>query len=294
MLVLGHGYSKDFKSVSVGKLTQLAIAVNKENTYALNQLFLYHMNRRSRIILLLTLTVASAIGVFLLPPVHQSLTYHDFADKRTFFRIPNFFNVVSNVPFLFVGAIGLLAVKRASPARHDALIYLTLFSGVFLTGIGSAYYHYHPDNNTLVWDRIPMTLVFMSLLTAVLGDFVNPKLASFIFLPALLLGVAAVLWWHFGDLQGKGDLRLYGFIQFYPALFIPLIVWLFCDEKNLIVYRPLIWVIVWYAIAKLAESLDNFMYFNIGISGHTVKHLAAAISTWFLVRMFRAKYVLSL
>ena len=127
MLVLGHGYSKDFKSVSLGKLRQLAIAGNKGNTYTLNQLFLYHMNRRSRIALLLTLTGASAIGGFLLPPIRQSLAYHDFADNRTFFQVPNFFNVVSNVPFLLVGALGLLAVKRASPARQNALIYLTLF-----------------------------------------------------------------------------------------------------------------------------------------------------------------------
>jgi hypothetical protein len=47
-----------------------------------------------------------------LPPLLQDQSYHQFADQRELFGIPNFWNVVSNLPFIAVGAVGLLQVRR--------------------------------------------------------------------------------------------------------------------------------------------------------------------------------------
>lgn len=248
------------------------------------------MNQHTKKALLLFLTIIAVSGVFFLHPIRQSLAYHDFADKRTFFNIRNFFNVVSNLPFLFVGTVGLLAIGRCSLATQELHIYFALYLGVFLTGLGSAYYHWLPNNNTLVWDRIPMTLVFMSLLSATVAAFINRHLGIIVFWPTMVLGIASVLWWHYGDLRGHGDLRLYGFVQFYPAVFIPLIVFLFQDRSRIATFRLLLWAIAWYAIAKLCEYADSTIYRLLGISGHTLKHVAAAISTWFLVKMFGERH----
>jgi hypothetical protein len=52
----------------------------------------------------------------------------------------------------------------------------------------------------------------------------------------------------------------------------------------------LIWIVVWYGIAKVFEQLDYQIYGAIGVSGHSLKHLAAAMSTWYFVILFRDKY----
>src|SRR6185312_12923546 len=124
------------------------------------------MSSKQKIFLLLTLTGVAILGTFLIPPVAQPLSYHHFADTRTISGIPNFFNVLTNFPFLITGAIGLFTVAKSSVRPEIRATYALLFAGVLITAFGSAYYHWRPSNDTLVWDRIPMTIVFMSLLSA--------------------------------------------------------------------------------------------------------------------------------
>jgi len=59
------------------------------------------------------------------------------------------------------------------------------FVGVFLTGIGSSYYHLYPDNRTLVWDRLPMTIAFMALFGAIVGEYISRRAARELFAPLL-------------------------------------------------------------------------------------------------------------
>jgi hypothetical protein len=249
------------------------------------------MNASAKRWMLVLLTFIAAGSVFLLPPIAQSLTYHDFADKRTVLGISNFANVISNFPFLLVGLAGLRSVERSTVPKSLGTIYIVLFLGIFLTGFGSAYYHYNPDNNTLVYDRIPLSIVFMALLSATVAELIDYKTGVVLWVPLVLLGVASVWWWHYGEERGHGDLRLYGLVQFYPMVFIPLILWLFYDPAYKSALRPLAWVVLWYGVAKVCELLDKSIYSVTGvISGHTLKHLAAAMSTWYLVVMFRRKY----
>src|SRR5262252_7082729 len=96
-----------------------------------------------RLLGLLVFMLASLLGLFLLPPIVQNQNYHDFADQRTLFGIPNFWNVVSNVPFIGIGAIGLWQFGSSQAT-------MLLFLGIFLTGFGSAYYHLEPSDQTPV------------------------------------------------------------------------------------------------------------------------------------------------
>jgi hypothetical protein len=248
------------------------------------------MQAKAKLWLLLGLTVLAAGIVLCLRPIAQVPGYHDFADRRTVWGIPNCWNVLSNLPFVAIGIVGLATVWAARVAGLVRWMYRVLFMGVLLTGFGSAFYHWHPDNDTLVWDRIPMTLVFMSLLAATVAELVSTRLGLGLFVPLLVLGVGSVLYWHWTELRGHGDLRLYGLVQFFPVLVIPVLMCLFYNPA----YRPailsLVWVVVWYVVAKVAEVLDRPIYEVIGVSGHTIKHLAAAVSTGYLVQMFRRKY----
>ena len=249
------------------------------------------MQRTQKIGLLLGLTVIATVATFFLRPIPQSLSFHHFADTRSWLGIPNFGNVASNLPFLFVGIAGLTLTWKSSTSNAIRLTYTVLFIGVLLTGLGSAYYHSNPNNDTLVWDRIPMTIVFMSLFSATITELIAQKTGVRLLIPLVLIGIGSVLWWHYTETQGHGDLRLYFLVQYYPMFFIPLIIWLFYDPAHKPTLKCLLWVVIWYVIAKLFERLDYPIYNGLGVSGHTLKHLAAAVSTWYFVLMFRQKYI---
>lgn len=131
-----------------------------------------------------------------------------------------------------------------------------------------------------------MTIVFMSLMAAVIAEGIGPHSGLAALVPLLLLGVGSVWWWAFG-----GDLRLYVFVQYYPLIGIPLILLLFPGAAVRRGWRPLLLAFLWYGIAKIAEATDCRVYTATPIvSGHTLKHLAAGWSTWLLVKRFKLMY----
>jgi len=115
------------------------------------------------LLVLAGLMAVSLAGLALLPKIPQDQGYHLFADQRVLVGVPNFWNVVSNIPFIVVGAVGLARF------RDDAAT-IVLFLGFFLTGIGSAYYHWDPNDGTLFWDRLPMTISFAAIFSLVIQE----------------------------------------------------------------------------------------------------------------------------
>lgn len=172
-------------------------------------------SRESRLFFLGVLTIFVILGVMLHSPIPQAISYHRFADTRTFLGISNFANVISNFPFVIVGIIGLYLIKKSTASRKINITYFCMFIGVLLTGIGSAYYHNNPNNDTLVFDRLPMTLVFMSLLSATLAERIDLEMGFVMLFPLLIIGIAGVMWWHITELKGDGDLRAYIMVQYY-------------------------------------------------------------------------------
>lgn len=232
----------------------------------------------NRLKIMLAIIVVAIIAIFSIDPIAQEADYHNFADRRSIFNIANFYNVLSGIPFVIIGIMGirLVTLRKATGGLAELqVIYLTFFVGVFLTGFGSAYYHYQPGNQTLLWDRLPMTIVFMALFSAVVGEYISTQLARKLFVPLLMLGIASVVYWYVTELGVHGDLRAYVLVQFLPVLLIPLILWLFDSKLNGDKY---IWgVIGAYAISKLMELFDARLYSIFGLlSGHSLKHLVAA------------------
>lgn len=161
---------------------------------------------------------------------------------------------------------------------------MTCFIGVTLVCFGSGYYHLAPDNNTLVWDRLPMSIGFMGLLVAVLSEHVNPRLEKYFLAPAIVLGLASVLVWHYTD-----DLRPYILVQFLPLMTIPAVL--------LLTQRPgpdrgyLLTALAVYMVSKLAEYYDHaiFSLTSETISGHSLKHLLAATALFVIYWMLRKR-----
>jgi hypothetical protein len=218
----------------------------------------------------------SLAGLLLLPSIPQDQGYHQFADDRTLFGIPNFWNVVSNVPFVLVGAAGLRQFRK------DAAI-VVLFLGILLTGFGSSYYHWNPNDRTLFWDRLPMTLAFSAILALTIEERVSARIGAILLWPLLAIGLFSLLLWRWTD-----DLRLYGWVQFFPCVAVVLLFLLYPPKYTAAYY----WILAGalYAVAKLFEFFDRAV-FSAGhlLSGHTLKHLAAAAACFMVLQHFQRR-----
>ena len=252
--------------------------------------------------LLAIFSIAIILAAAAMPPISQPHTYHQFADQRYFLGIPNFMNVVSNVAILLSGFAGLLFLWRSytaakQPVNQAAFFtsaeywpYLVLFASVVMTAPGSAYYHWEPGNASLFWDRLPIAIGVTALLAAVLSERIHPRLGLWSLPVLALMGAGSVIYWYWGEQQGRGNLNFYIVIQFYSLLMVVLIS-LFLPSRYTHgndIYK----VIGLYAIAKLAETLDhNIFDFGQIVSGHTVKHLLAAWAIWWIVRMLKNREI---
>lgn len=219
---------------------------------------------------------AAAIAAAAMPPVTQDPAYHQFADPRPVLGVPHGWNVLSNAPFLLIGLLGVWHSRRVARARAA---WLVAFSGIALVAFGSAWYHLAPSTETLVWDRLPMTVGFTGLAVAVLEPHLGPRATRVLLGPAVTAGLASVGYW-----QWTGDLRPYVWVQFAPLLLI---------AASIIIGRhqpaalPLLAALVLYGVAKGFEAADaSFFGATSGlVSGHPLKHLAAAAACLALVHV---------
>jgi hypothetical protein len=234
---------------------------------------------------LIGLVAVCAVGVVSsLSPIPQDPSYHQFADIRMIFGIQNCLNVLSNLSFVLVGIIGLRAFfkKKIIDLKYSYLIFC---AGIFFVGIGSSYYHYDPNPETLVWDRLPMTIAFMALFSMVVSDRISAKLGSQILWPLLIAGIASVCYWYWSEKQGRGDLRAYVIIQFLPMILIPIVLILY--RSKLMVTSYLWGTLATYFLAKVAEHFDLVIYDSVGwISGHSIKHILGAVAVLWVIFAF--------
>jgi hypothetical protein len=249
-------------------------------------------------VIVLWITVAVLIVVILLiPPIPQSESYHLFADTRAFGGVPNGLDVASNAFFLIVGLLGMRFVLSDHSAARSARRFLdprerwpyfVFFMGVALTAFGSSFYHLHPDDARLVWDRLPMTLGFMSLLAATLNERISVRTGTLSLVPLLIFGIASVLYWNVTSARGHGDLRPYVLAQFGSLLVLLLLIAL-CPPHYTRGSDVFVSLLI-YALAKVFEAADRPI-FDLGgiVSGHTLKHITAAVSAYWILRMLKLR-----
>ena len=217
------------------------------------------------------------------PPITQDLSFHALADRRAFLGVPNFFNVVSSLGFLLVAFLGM-RLCLGQGVGGAARSWMVFFFGMLLIAFGSAYYHWTPNNATLVWDRLPMTVAFMSLFAALISEHVRPEIERTLLRVAIAVGIISVGWWHY-----TGDLRLYAWVQLAP--FLALVYVLIAFPARYTHRGYLLWGLVFYSLAKVVEFADTAIYSATGhiISGHTLKHLLAAVAPYCVYLMLRKR-----
>jgi hypothetical protein len=252
------------------------------------------LNRGTRVGLVIGVSVAISSTLFFIPRVPLGAEYHVFADQRTFFGLANCLDVLSNIPFVLIGTWGLISLVRTVPRvsfveARERIPYLVFFAGVALTGIGSGWYHLAPGDSRLIWDLLPMTFCFTSLLSAVIMERICLKAGIWLLLPLNVLGAASVLYLSLTLSEGHGDLRPYLFIQFFPAMLIALMICLFPPRYTRT--ADLMLAFLFFGLAKCFEVLDKQIY-SLGsmTSGHTLKHLTAALACFWILRMIKLRY----
>lgn len=236
----------------------------------------------ARLALLVFAAMSLLLAAVLAPPILQPRDYHQFADQREFMGVPNFLDTVSNLPLLAVGLAGVWLVLRAHAANRQPF-HLLMFAAIAATGLASVYYHLAPDDGRLLWDRLAMATLFAALAAVVLAGRAGNRIAGMALAPMLALAWVGVAHWY---ASGQGDLRFYALVQLYPAVLVPLALLLFprrhSGEGNLLV------ALAWYGVAMLGELFDRQIYLLGGmVSGHTLKHVFAAVAAYWLLRGLR-------
>ena len=245
-------------------------------------------NEKFGYIAIALIVLFGVVGVLMLEPIAQDPEYHLFTDQRTVFNIPNFWNVISSLPFLVVGVLGLYSILRSHRACLIAEMkaaYILFFLGVSLVAFGSGYYHLRPDNASLVWDRIPMSVAFMALFSIIIAEFVSLRWGSLLLWPLVLFGVFSVIYWYGTESGCEGDLRFYSLVQFLPVLVMPLMLLFF---KPGFTGTSGYWYLLGaYVVGKVFEYFDGFtqdmLFF---LSGHSMKHLVVAIGVALLLKAY--------
>src|SRR5262245_21196653 len=234
-------------------------------------------------------TVLCIVAAVMWPAMPQPQSYHDFADHRVMFGVANFLDVASNVGFLIAGVAGLVVVMSVGKLEFgiERLPYAIFFLGVLLTAAGSSYYHLSPANERLFWDRLPMTIAFMSLIAAQIVDRISVKAGMVLLFPMLAVGAGSVIYWMATERGGVGNVMPYGILQTWSVIMLLILTVL--EPSRYTRGNDILWVFAWYVIAKILEFLDpQILALGHLAGGHALKHLAAAaaglVVCWMLMK----------
>lgn len=263
------------------------------------------MGKGLRVALLVVVALVAGGLLWRHGPIPQPEDYHQFADARTLWRIPNALNVLSNVFFFLVGWAGLAFLRRGPtrdpdgpfrPGAHTAFeslrerpAYVLFFAGVLLTAFGSAWYHLKPSTSRLFWDRLPMAIAFMALFAAMLAERISIYWSRMLLLPFVFSGAASVVIWRISEDKGAGDLRFYLFVQLFPMAALPLMMLLFRPRYSRGIELFLVMLV--YAGAKALEHFDAKVWelTSRAVGGHALKHVVAAFASWLILDMLKKR-----
>ena len=215
------------------------------------------------------------------PALAQSAQHHHFADTRAWAWLPFAADVLSNLPFLLWGVLGLgmLARQRHGTARRvDAASHALMglfFAGLVVTAFMSAFYHWQPDDAGLALDRLGMVVAFAGLMGLAAAGRVSARASGLLALAVLLLGPVSIRVW-----SATGNVLPWAVLQFGGMLLVLCLAWL-----KPLPGAPAIrwgWVMVIYALAKGFEMADEAVFAATAqlVSGHSLKHVVASCAAW--------------
>jgi hypothetical protein len=229
--------------------------------------------------LLGALAVMALAAIFV--PVLPASAWHipHYVDGRDWLGIPNAGDVLSNLAFLAMGVWGFERLRT----RHDAPVGASwFFVGLILTCLGSGFYHLDPDMpQRLIADRLGMAVAFAGFLGIATSERISVRAAEAVLVLMMIAGPLTA--WVARDNLTPWAVVQYGGMALAVGLALT-------KPRNRAIGVPLGGVIVFYVLAKLFELGDAVVFEATGhlVSGHTLKHLAAALAAWPVIRALGA------
>ena len=241
---------------------------------------------------LLSLFVLLVLAAVVGPAIPSSgLGAAPFADGHAWRGLPNAMDVLSNLPFAAIGIWGLRwlhwldraheQVQEAAPLPQAAFqppvnsldCAWMFFAGLILTAVGSAFYHLEPDSMRLAADRAGMAVAFAGLVGFAVCERVSSRAgwpAAWFTLAGGLLAAAIC--------HTTGNALPWALVQFGGMALIATLA--LTKPMNGAIGLKLGWVIFFYVLAKMFELADHAIFEATHqlVSGHTLKHLTAALA----------------
>jgi hypothetical protein len=228
------------------------------------------MSRRVLATAVVFAALAAAAFIAIAFPVTRTPAFHHYADQRDWLAIPHAGDVLSNAPF---AVIAVWAMRRA----RGWLARLAC-AGIAAIGVGSAAYHVAPSDIMLAFDWGPIALGLMFILAVVIDDRLGTRAGRIALIGGIAAAIGSVAIWKLGGGTHGGNVTPYGAVQAF-GIALPLLVALIAPGR--IAVRPLLLAVLCFAIARLCAANDHQLLAAIGISGHSLKHIAAAIASGF-------------
>lgn len=216
--------------------------------------------------------LVAAVCVVVLGPIERGEGFHRYADQRRWLGIPHAGDVLSNLAFVVVAVRAL----REVPVLALAVAWI---------GLGSATYHWSPSDTTLALDWAPIGVTLMLVLAAVIHDRIGARAGRVVQGSGPLAAVAVVGYWLLtGGTADGGDMAPYVALQLLGVVLPPLLA-LVCPGR--ISRRYLIAAVACFIAARVLGAYDAQLLDAIAISGHSLKHLAAAAAAACVLRACR-------
>lgn len=220
------------------------------------------------------------------PAVAQPAHYHAFADQRSLWGVPHALDVLSNLPFALAGAAGLWLLRGEAAARIPPVqraCSALFFAGLLLTTLCSSWYHLQPDDAGLAIDRAGMSVAFAGVLGLVAATQVSDRAGRLLAVALLVLAPLTIILW-----TTTGNVLPWALVQ-GAGLVLILAFGLRASQPGALQVRW-VGVLAVYVLAKLLETGDHAIFQASGelLSGHTLKHLVAALAAWPLLSALAA------
>ena len=213
--------------------------------------------------------LAAAVCAIVLGPIERGPSFHRYADQRTWLGIPHAGDVLSNLAFV-VAAVRYL---RAVPGLALAVAWI---------GVGSGIYHWAPSDQTLALDWAPIAVTLMLVLGAVIHDRLGARPGAVVQGSGPIAAVLSVGYWLFtGGTTDGGNMAPYVALQLLGVALPPLLALL---APGRIATHWLLAAVACFVAARILGAYDADLLDAIAISGHSLKHLAAAAAAACVLR----------
>lgn len=222
-------------------------------------------------------------------PLPQDPSYHLLADTRMFLGLPRAGDVLTNLAILAAGLCGLALRPRMTVAPEERAAVNVLIAATLLTALGSTYYHWAPANATLVWDRLPLAIILISVLVLVMADRLHPLFARHGVWPLTALAVASVIWWGVSEAMEGGDLLLYLIVRVGAGIAIALLLILRAPRHT--GTKWMVMAVLCEVVMATLERLDQEIFQLTGglVSGHSLKHVMVGVALGFVFCWLRVR-----